>query len=195
MDTFEIKASPRQERGPKYARQMRREGEVPGVVYGNGDNVTITLQERDLLKLLVSPNVYLVKLELEGKVEDVVVKEVQYHPVSDRPVHVDFYRYVADKPITLSVPVQIEGHAVGVRAGGKLVQFTRRLRVKGLASAMPNRLTVDVTELGVDKKIVAADLAYEGLTILEPSHTVVVMVRSQRNMVATVDAAAAPEKK
>lgn len=199
METFEIKATSRQEKGPKHARQMRREGEVPGVVYGNGDNVTIALKERDLLKLLVTPNVYLVRLELEGKVENVVVKEVQYHPVSDRPVHVDFYRYTEDKPITLSVPVQVEGHAVGVRAGGKLVQSTRRLNVKGLASAMPDRLRVDVTELEVDKKIVAGDLSYEGLTILNPKHTVVVMVRSQRNMVATADAtsaaAAAPEKK
>lgn len=201
MEIFEIKATSRQEKGPKHARQMRREGVVPGVVYGNGDNVAIALKERDLLKLLVTPNVYLVWLELEGKVENVVVKEVQYHPVSDRPVHVDFYRYTEDKPITLSVPVQVEGHAAGVRAGGKLVQSARRLNVKGLPSAMPDRLKVDVTELEVDKKIVAGDLSYEGLTILNPKHMVVVMVRSQRNMVATADATAAapaaatPEKK
>lgn len=198
METFEIKATARQERGPKHARQMRREGVVPGVVYGNGDNVTIALEERALLKLLVTPNVYLVKLDLDGKVEDVVVKEVQYHPVSDRPVHVDFYRYAEDKPITMSIPILIEGHAEGVRAGGKLVQSARKLNVKGIPSAMPDRLKVDVTELGVDKKIVAGDLHYEGLTILNPRHTVVVMVRSQRNMVAAADAAApaaAPAKK
>lgn len=182
MDIFKIAADLRDERGPKFSRQMRREGMVPGVVYGHGDNVAITLQEKELMKLLISPNVYLVELELGGKVEDVIVKEVQYHPVSDRVVHIDFYRYTADQPITLSVPITLEGHAVGVRAGGKLVQLSRRLKVKGLASAMPNRLVVDVSELDVDKKIVAGDLTFEGLTVLDPSHMVVASVRAQRNM-------------
>lgn len=194
MDIFKIKAASRQERGPKHARHMRREGVVPGVVYGHGDSVSITLQERDLTKLLVNPNVYLVELELDGKVENVIIKEVQYHPVSDRPVHIDFYRYTEDKPITMSIPVKLEGHAVGVRAGGKLTQAARKLTVKGLASAMPNRLVVDVSELDVDKKIVVSNLSYEGLTILNPSHMVVAAVRAQRNMTAQAadTAAAAP---
>lgn len=200
MDTFKIGAERRQEKGPKAARRMRREGVVPGVLYGHGDNTPISIREFDLMKLLVTPHVYLVELELEGKVEKVLVQEVQYHPVSDRPVHIDFYRYSEDEPIVMNIPVELVGHAVGVRAGGKLVQPVRRLKVKGLPADMPNRLDVDVSALEVDKKIVVADLAFEGLSILNPPHMVVATVRSQRKMNTVVDAsapaaAAAPEKK
>lgn len=200
MDTFKIGAERRQEKGPKAARRMRREGVVPGVLYGHGDNTPIAIREFDLMKLLVTPHVYLVALELDGKVEKVLVQEVQYHPVSDRPVHIDFYRYSEDEPIVMNIPVELVGHAVGVRAGGKLVQPVRRLKVKGLPADMPNRLDVDVSALEVDKKIVVADLAFEGLSILNPPHMVVATVRSQRKMNTVVDAsapaaAAAPEKK
>ena len=200
MDTFKIGAERRQETGPKAARRMRREGVVPGVLYGHGDNTPIAIREFDLMKLLVTPHVYLVELELDGKVEKVLVQEVQYHPVSDRPVHIDFYRYSEDEPIVMNIPVELVGHAVGVRAGGKLVQPVRRLKVKGLPADMPNRLDVDVSALEVDKKIVVADLAFEGLSILNPPHMVVATVRSQRKMNTVVDAsapaaAAAPEKK
>ena len=200
MDTFKIGAEKRQEKGPKASRRMRREGVVPGVLYGHGDNTPIAIREFDLMKLLVTPHVYLVELELDGKVEKVLVQEVQYHPVSDRPVHIDFYRYSEDEPIVMNIPVELVGHAVGVRAGGKLVQPVRRLKVKGLPADMPNRLDVDVSALEVDKKIVVADLAFEGLSILNPPHMVVATVRSQRKMNAVVDAsapaaAAASEKK
>jgi ribosomal protein L25, ctc-form len=200
MDTFKIGAERRQEKGPKASRRMRREGVVPGVLYGHGDNTPIAIREFDLMKLLVTPHVYLVELELDGKVEKVLVQEVQYHPVSDRPVHIDFYRYSEDEPIVMNIPVELVGHAVGVRAGGKLVQPVRRLKVKGLPADMPNRLDVDVSALEVDKKIVVADLAFEGLSILNPPHMVVATVRSQRKMNAVVDAsapaaAAASEKK
>ena len=200
MDTFKIGAERRQEKGPKAARRMRREGGVPGVLYGHGDNTPIAIREFDLMKLLVTPHVYLVELELEGKVEKVLVQEVQYHPVSDRPVHIDFYRYSEDEPIVMNIPVELVGHAVAVRAGGKLVQPVRRLKVKGLPADMPTRLDVDVSALEVDKKIVVADLAFEGLSILNPPHMVVATVRSQRKMNTVVDAsapaaAAAPEKK
>lgn len=200
MDTFKIGAERRQEKGPKASRRMRREGVVPGVLYGHGDNTPIAIREFDLMKLLVTPHVYLVELELDGKVEKVLVQEVQYHPVSDRPVHIDFYRYSEDEPIVMNIPVELVGHAVGVRAGGKLVQPVRRLKVKGLPADMPNRLDVDVSALEVDKKIVVADLAFEGLSILNPPHMVVATVRSQRKMNTVVDAsasaaAAAPEKK
>ena len=200
MDTFKIGAERRQEKGPKASRRMRREGVVPGVLYGHGDNTPIAIREFDLMKQLVTPHVYLVELELDGKVEKVLVQEVQYHPVSDRPVHIDFYRYSEDEPIVMNIPVELVGHAVGVRAGGKLVQPVRRLKVKGLPADMPNRLDVDVSALEVDKKIVVADLAFEGLSILNPPHMVVATVRSQRKMNTVVDAsasaaAAAPEKK
>jgi ribosomal protein L25, ctc-form len=200
MDTFKIGAERRQEKGPKASRRMRREGVVPGVLYGHGDNTPIAIREFDLMKLLVTPHVYLVELELDGKVEKVLVQEVQYHPVSDRPVHIDFYRYSEDEPIVMNIPVELVGHAVGVRAGGKLVQPVRRLKVKGLPADMPNRLDVDVSALEVDKKIVVADLAFERLSILNPPHMVVATVRSQRKMNAVVDAsapaaAAASEKK
>jgi ribosomal protein L25, ctc-form len=180
MRVFELAAEPRSTKGRREARRMRIEEKIPAVIYGHGENVMCTLVERDLRDLLVTPFVQLVALTLNGKVEKVVLKEVQYHPVTDRPIHIDFYRYVEEEPITMSVPLVLQGHARGVKAGGKQVPGIRKLRVRGLAKNLPDYLPVDVSELRLGATLMVSDLAFENLEIVDATTQVVVSIRAQR---------------
>ncbi|MGP1363184.1 MAG: 50S ribosomal protein L25 [Bacteroides sp.] len=180
MRVFELAAEPRSTKGRREARRMRIEEKIPAVIYGHGENVMCTLVERDLRDLLVTPFVQLVALTLNGKVEKVVLKEVQYHPVTDRPIHIDFYRYVEEEPITMAVPLVLQGHARGVKAGGKQVPGIRKLRVRGLAKNLPDYLPVDVSELRLGATLMVSDLAFENLEIVDATTQVVVSIRAQR---------------
>ncbi len=163
---------------------------MPIVIYGNGDNVMGYVQESDLRDLLITPKVHLVELELEGKVHQVKIKEVQYHPVNDRPLHIDFYRYDSARPLEMAIPVVLEGHAVGVKAGGKLLSGVRKIRVKGLPANLPNVLTVDVSEMEVGAVKLVKDLQFENLEVTETKTLVVATIKAQR---ASKDAAAAAD--
>ena len=119
-----------------------------------------------------------------------VLHELQFHPVSDNCLHVDFLAVSADKPLAIEVPVAITGHSIGVRQGGKFIQRSRALRVSGLMDAIPDELPVDITNLGLDKAIRAADLQYDGVNIVSNKGTVVCMVKSTRNSNAAAAEAA-----
>lgn len=180
MRVLELSAETRNTTGRRSARRMRLEGKVPAMIYGHGENVMCTLEERDLRSLLITPYVQLVDLKVNGKVEKVILKEVQYHPVSDRPIHLDFFRYVEDLPIEMSIPIVLQGHARGVKAGGKQVPGIRKLRVKGLAKDMPDYLPVDVTEMRLGSTMMVSDLSFENLQIVDAQTLVVVSIRAQR---------------
>lgn len=180
MRVLELSAETRNTTGRRSARRMRLEGKVPAMIYGHGENVMCTLEERDLRSLLITPYVQLVDLKVNGKVEKVILKEVQYHPVSDRPIHLDFFRYVEDLPIEMSIPIVLQGHARGVKAGGKQVPGIRKLRVKGLAKDMPDYLPVDVTEMRLGATMMVSDLSFENLQIVDAQTLVVVSIRAQR---------------
>ena len=130
--------------------------------------------------MLVTPYVQLVDLKVNGTVEKVILKEVQYHPVSDRPIHIDFFRYVDDMPIEMSIPIVLQGHARGVKAGGKQVPGIRKLRVRGLAKDMPDFLPVDVSEMRLGTTMMVSDLNFENLKIADALTQVVVSIRAQR---------------
>lgn len=180
MRVLELSAATRTATGRREARRMRSEGKVPAMVYGHGENVMCVLEERDLRSLLLTPYVQLVDLNVNGKHEKVILKEVQYNPVSDRPIHLDFFRYVEDTPIEMSIPIVLKGHARGVKAGGKLVPGIRKLRVRGLAMNMPDFLPVDVTEMRLGTAMMVADLSFENLVIVDALTQVVVSIRAQR---------------
>lgn len=180
MRVLELSAEARTTTGRRDARRMRLEGKVPAMIYGHGENVMCTLEERDLRPLLVTPYVQLVDLKVNGKVEKVILKEVQYHPVSDRPIHIDFFRYVDDAPIEMSIPIVLQGHARGVKAGGKQVPGIRKLRVRGLAKDMPDFLPVDVSEMRLGATMMVSDLSFENLKIADALTQVVVSIRAQR---------------
>ena len=146
MKEITINAKVRTELGKKSSRDLRRQGLVPSVVYGverGSDNLpvsqSITVTEKELAKLLYTPNVYIVNLNIEGNLKKVILKELQCDPVSDRPIHVDFYQ-ITDAPIVIEIPVKLNGLAEGVKAGGKLVLNQRKLKVKAPYTSLPDTL-------------------------------------------------------
>ena len=126
------------------------------------------------------PHIYVVDLNIDGKTVNAIMKDIQFHPVKDSILHVDFYQIDEAKPIVMEVPVQLEGLAEGVRAGGKLALQMRKLKVKALYNAIPERLTIDVTALGLGKTIKVGELHYEGLELINAKEAVVCAVKLTR---------------
>ncbi len=130
--------------------------------------------------LVYTPHIYVVDLNIDGKTVNAIMKDIQFHPVKDSILHVDFYQIDEAKPIVMEVPVQLEGLAEGVRAGGKLALQMRKLKVKALYNAIPERLTIDVTALGLGKTIKVGELHYEGLELINAKEAVVCAVKLTR---------------
>ena len=180
MQVFELKGAVRTDVGKKATKALRKEAKVPCVLYGGESNVHFTVLEKDLKNLLYTPKVYLVNLNLDGKSCGAVMREIQFHPVKDNVLHVDFYQIEENQPIVMEVPVQLEGLAEGVRAGGKLQLQVRKLKVKATYDKIPERLVVNVSNLGLGKTIKVGELAFEGLEILNAKETVVCAVKLTR---------------
>lgn len=187
MKEITINAQARSEYGKKASRDLRRQELVPAVVYGvekdkDGKPVSksIVVTEKELAKLLYTPNVYIVNLVVDGKSVKAILKDLQTDFVTDRPVHVDFYQITADKPVVMEIPVKLNGLAEGVRAGGKLALNVRKLAVKATYDKFPDTLDIDVTNLGLGKTMKVAALSYEGLEIVTSKEVVVCAVRMTR---------------
>ena len=129
MQVFDLKGEVRNDLGKKATKAVRREEKVPCVLYGGEANVHFAVLDKDLKKLVYTPNVYLVNLELDGKSYSAVMRDIQFHPVTDKILHIDFYQTAEDKPVAIEIPVKVTGHAAGVQAGGKLALITRKLKV------------------------------------------------------------------
>lgn len=187
MKEITINAQARTEYGKKASRDLRRAGQIPAVFYGveKGENglpvaKSIQVSEKELAKLLYTPNVYIVNLVVDGKSVKAILKDLQCDFVTDRPVHVDFYQITEDKPVVFEIPVKLNGLAEGVRAGGKLTLNVRKLAVKALYTQFPDTLDIDVTNLGLGKAMKVAELSYEGLEIITSKEVVVCAVRMTR---------------
>ena len=201
MKTIEIKGSVRTDIGKKATRELRKNNGVPCVLYGvkkdeNGLPVAthFTVTVEGLRKLVYTPNIYLVNLDIDGTVVTAIMKDIQFHPVTDAILHVDFLQVEADKAIVMEVPVQLEGLAEGVRAGGKLALQIRKLKVKACYEAIPERLVIDVTPLGLGKTIKVGELSYEGLELMNAKEAVVCAVKLTRAARGAQAAAAAGKK-
>ncbi len=194
MKTIEIKGSVRADLGKKATRELRKNGQVPCVVYG-GESVTHFSAPVDAFRgLIYTPNIYIVDLVIDGKACKAVLKDVQYNCVSDAIEHIDFLEVSDKKPVSIALPVKLNGLAEGVRQGGKLVLKIRKIRVKGLIEKLPDILEIDVTNLGLGKAIKIQDLSFDGLEILEAKNIVVATVKMTR-AAATASADAAAEAK
>ena len=187
MKEITINAQVRKDLGKKASRDLRRSGNVPAVVYGvekdeNGAPFAqpLTISQKELAKLIYTPNVYIVNLVVDGKSVKAILKDLQCDFVTDRPVHVDFYQITEDKPVVFEIPVKLNGLAEGVRAGGKLTLNVRKLAVKALYTQFPDTLDIDVTNLGLGKAMKVAELSYEGLEIITSKEVVVCAVRMTR---------------
>jgi large subunit ribosomal protein L25 len=191
MQSIKLSAHKRQEFGKKSTKAVRKQERIPAVVYGQGDPVNFSLDVADVKPLIYTPKSYIVELDIEGRKETAVLREVQFHPVREEILHMDFYRVSAERPVTIDVPVRITGNSEGVKMGGKLVQNKRKLTVSGLLQHLPDELVVDITELGIGKTIFVGDLKYDNLRLLNPASTAVCAIRVTR---AAAAAAAAAEK-
>ncbi len=186
MKEITLNAQARTEFGKKASRDLRRAGMVPAVVYGVEKNEngpiakSIVISEKELAKLLYTPNVYIVNLNIEGTTIKAILKDLQSDFVTDHPVHVDFYQITEDKPVVIEIPVKLNGLAEGVKAGGKLALNVRKLAVKALYTQFPDTLDIDVTSLGLGKSMKVAALNYEGLEIITSKEVVVCAVRMTR---------------
>jgi len=180
MQKIEIKAIKRQDLGKKATKKLRKENNVPGVIYGGVENVHFYAADNELRKIIHTPHVYLIEMNVEGKKYDAVIKDLQFHPVGDNLLHVDFLQIFDDKPIVIEIPVQVEGLAEGVKAGGKLHLEQRKLRVKGLAKHLPDVLKIDISGLGLGKTIQVGDLNFPNLEMLNAKNLVIVSVKLTR---------------
>lgn len=198
MKEIAISGTVRTDIGKKATRELRKTGNVPCVIYGEkrGENglpeaVHFVVNEKEINKLIYTPHIYLVNVTIDGQEHKAILKEVQYHPVKDNVLHVDFYEVREDKPIVMGVPIAPQGLAEGVRAGGRLMTMVRKLNVKALYSQIPEKLDIDVTSLQLGKSIKAGDLHYEGLELVTPKEVIVCTVKMTR---AALGAAAAAAK-
>lgn len=180
MKTVSVKAVKREDFGKKAAKNVRREGLVPCVLCGNGESVNFSIDPREVKPLIYTPNSYIVEIDFDGKKELAVLREVQFHPVREQILHIDFFRIAAGKPVAIAIPVRLSGNAEGVKVGGKLVLSARKLIVSALVENLPDEIVVDVTSLGVGKTIFVGDLKFEHLKFVTPATTAVCAVRVTR---------------
>ncbi len=183
--------------GKKASKLLRKEGMVPCNLYGEkkGENglpeaLAFTASIVELRKVVYTPHVYVVNINIDGTEHKAIIKELQFHPTSDALLHADFYEVNEQKPITVGVPVNIVGHAQGVRDGGKLSLSIRKINVTAPYKQIPEKLDVDVTTLGLGKSIKVGQLSFEGLEIATPKEVIVCSVKTTR---ASRSAAAAAE--
>lgn len=194
MKTFELKGTVRTDLGKKATKAERVAENVPCVLYGGKENIHFTTTISDIRKLIYTPEVYIVNLDIDGKKIKSIMKALQFHPVSDKVLHIDFLQVTETRPVTVELPVKLEGLAEGVKAGGKLSLEVRKLKVKGLYTKIPENIVIDVTELALGKSIQVGKVSVANLEILNNKNAVVAQVkltRAARGAAAT----AAPEAK
>lgn len=194
MKTFELKGTVRTGLGKKATKAERVSENVPCVLYGGAENTHFIATASDLRKLIYTPEVFIVDLDIDGKKTKSIMKAMQFHPVTDKVLHIDFLKVTEDKPVTVEIPVKLEGLAEGVKAGGKLALEMRKLRVKGLYTQLPENIVIDVTELGLGKTIQVAKVSVENLEILNAKNAVVAQVKLTRAARGAAAAAAASKK-
>ena len=182
MKSITIKGSKRESVGKVATKALRNADKVPCVLYGGDDPLHFSANELDFNKLVYTPNAHTVVIELEeGNKINAILQDIQFHPVSDKILHVDFYQLFDDKEVTMEIPVVIEGSAPGVLiSGGSLVVNKRKLKVKALPANLPDFITADISNLELGNKLFTADLIKGTYSILHPENTVVCKVRTSR---------------
>ena len=184
MKKAQLSGSLRANVGKKDAKALRNAGQVPCVLYGQGEQTHFSVRSVDLEKLIFSPDVYQVEIDIDGTKKMAIIQDLHMHPVKDKPLHVDFLELSDDKPVKLELPLRYTGAPIGVMNGGKLRQPYRKLRVVGLPGDLPEAVTVEIGGLRIGQSIRISDLDSSGLTFLEPANAVVLAVKMARGAVA-----------
>ncbi|MCI5058374.1 MAG: 50S ribosomal protein L25 [Flavobacteriales bacterium] len=184
MKTIELKGSLRKEVNSKGAKELRRNGQIPCVlVQPGGENVHFSIQELELRKIIYTSNVYRVTLDLDGSKYDAVATDYQFHPVTDKALHVDFLALADDRKVQVNLPVVLKGNSIGVRNGGKLALSMRKVGVIGLPKDFPDAIEIDITKLRIGHAVRIGDLSFAGLEYTVDPRNVVVMVKTARGAV------------
>ena len=180
MKTIKISAEKRSELGKKSTRELRKADHVPCVMYGGAEVIHFHAHENDFRHLVYTPKAYIVEVDLDGKKHKAVMQELQFHPVTDKLNHIDFVEVFDDRPVTVEIPIELTGAAIGLKDGGKPRQRRRVLKVRGLIGHLPDTLEIDITEVGIGDVIKVGDLSYDNLEVLDPSRSMVYAVVSSR---------------
>jgi len=180
MKTVSMSGSLRENVGKKDAKKHRKEGKAPCVLYGGKEQIHFTIEEKAFAKILFTPEVYTLKLNLDGKEYDAILQDIQYHPVNDKVLHADFLELIPNKPFIIGIPVILKGTAPGVIGGGKLHKKLRKLTVKGLADDIPEDFTIDIGTMEIGDSVQIKDINIKNLELLDIPNSVVVSVKTSR---------------
>ncbi|MFG6391078.1 MAG: 50S ribosomal protein L25 [Candidatus Amulumruptor sp.] len=216
MNSFQLSAEPRTDLGKKAAKQLRKENKIP-VVLNGGEHIDLpfkgtlkpgekiieigrgkglittdlTVTNEAVRKLIYTPDIFAIELDINGEKRNAVLKDIQFHPVKDTILHIDLLEVNDKKPVTIEVPVKLEGHAEGVKAGGKLTLSMKKIKVKAIYTQIPERVIINVDNLGLGKTLQIGDLHFEGLELVNAKNAVVCAVQLTRAARGAQAAAAA----
>jgi len=180
MQSITIKGSQRESVGKVATKALRNAGKVPCVLYGGDKPLHFSADEASFKKLVYTANVYTATIELEGTTVNAILQDIQFHPVTDKILHIDFYQLFDDKEVTMNIPVRLVGSSPGVINGGSLSFAKRKLSVRALPADLPDFINADISKLKIGNKVVVSELANDKFSILHPENTVVVQVRTAR---------------
>ena len=181
MKSITIKGSKRESVGKKATKALRNADIVPCVIYGGDQPLHFAAEAKAFKNLVYTPNVYTASIEVDGNTIPAILQDIQFHPVSDNILHVDFYQLFEDKEVTMNIPVRLIGKSKGVMVGGALRHNIRKLKVRALPANLPDFIEADISELEIGNKLYVTALRSDKFTILHPDNTVVAQVRMSRN--------------
>ena len=180
MKSITIQGTKRENVGKKSTKALRDAELVPCVVYGGAETLNFSAEEKSFKGLVYTPEAHTVSIEVDGKTIPAVLQDIQFHPLTDKILHADFYQLSDDKPVVMEVPVRLTGRAKGVVAGGAMRQTYRKLKVKAIPANLPDEIVVDVTPLKIGSKLYVGAIKAEGFSFMHPDNAVVVAVKMSR---------------
>ena len=180
MKSITIQGTKRESVGKKSTKALRDAELVPCVVYGGAETLNFSAEERAFKGLVYTPEAHTVSIEVDGQTIPAVLQDIQFHPITDKILHADFYQLADDKPVVMEVPVRLTGRAKGVVSGGALRQSFRKLKLKALPANLPDEIVVDVTPLKIGNKLYVGDIKTDGFSFMHPDNAVVVAVKMSR---------------
>jgi large subunit ribosomal protein L25 len=195
MKQVSLSGSPRESVGRKGAEELRRNGRIPGVIYGGGSQVPFSVLRNDWDKIIARPDTLQLNIEVGGKTYSTIIQEMQQNPVTDLVTHIDLLELIPGKVIKTTLPVRTVGVSEGVRSGGKLLINYRKVRISGKPEAIPDEIQVDISAMKIGDMIRVRDIKLDGCKVLEAEASAIVSVQVTRAAMADAAAAAAAEKK
>jgi large subunit ribosomal protein L25 len=180
MKSINLKGTIRESVGKNSSKAIRAGENVPCILYGGKNSVNFSVIEKDLKNIIYTPHVYMIDLDINGQKYTAKIQDIQFHPITDKPDHIDFYEVSDDKKIVIDLPVIVKGNSIGVREGGRLIQDRRKVKVRGLVKNIPDEIIIDVTDIVIGKSVKVADLAYDKIEFLDLKNSPVVSVKVTR---------------